>query len=116
MECFNKGLFFHLLYFVEARGQGGGSWGKGWFTCRLSSEIEWTDIEAIVTSEDAIAHLRRQVVGDSFLGSTEFYREVRHASVCIDHIGLHDRPSRAGLDAQGAASAEIGGRLVGVEF
>src|SRR6185295_9927503 len=71
-----------------------------------------TDVQAIVAAENAIAHLRGQLVGDHFSAATQFYRQVGDTEPGIDDIGFHDGAGRAGLNTKSTASTQVCGRVI----
>src|SRR6185295_910697 len=75
-----------------------------------------TDVQAIVAAENAIAHLRGELVGDHFPAATQFYRQVGDTESGIDDIGFHDGAGRAGLNTEGTASTQICGRFIRFEI
>jgi len=98
---------------VGRDGQGGGR--KGWFTRRVCSQVEGADVQAIVAAEDAIAHLRGELVGDSLSVAAKFDCQVGDTESGVDDIGFDDGAGRTSLDTEGTASAQICARLILVQ-
>ena len=83
---------------------------------RFTSEVERTDIQAIVASEDLVSHTRLQVLRDDRGLAAQFDREVGNAACGVDDVRLGDGPRRTGLNTERAAPAQIGCRLIGFEI
>ena len=95
---------------VGCEGKGGGA--KGWFTRHVRSKIERTNVQAIVTAKNAIAHPRGKLGWDGLAASAKFDGQVGDTEPGIDDIGLDDGAGRTGLNTQGTASAQICCRLI----
>lgn len=111
-----KGGFIHLSQLLQAWGKGESRRLEGRLLGRFRSEVERTDIQAIIASEDLISHALLELFWDRGLITAQFDREVRNAACGVDSIRLNDGFGRAGLDTESAASTEIGGRFVGFQF
>ena len=116
LERGRKTLLADLSQSLEARSEGQGGGGKRWFTRRVCTQVEGADVQTIVAAEDAIAHLRGKIVGDSFPSAAQFDGQVGDAESGIDDIGFDDGAGRASLNTEGAASAEVCGRFIRFQF
>ena len=67
---------------------------------RFRAEIEGTDIQAVVASEDVVSHTCGEVVGYFFASASKLDRQIGNAASRIDDVGLSDGLSGAGLNAQ----------------
>jgi hypothetical protein len=92
------------------KGQEGGA--KSWFTCRIRSKIKRTDVQAIVTAKNAIAHPRGKLGWDGIAASAKFDRQVGNTEPGIDDIGFDNGAGRTSLNAESTASAQIRGRFI----
>ncbi len=90
----------------------GGSSISGWTAARRRRRVPRADLLADVAAEDPPPHhpprlgRERPAVLD---------RPVGDAAVAVQPVGLGERAGRAGVEAEGAAAAEVGERLVGRE-
>ena len=71
-EGVQKTFLTDLSQGLKAGGEGQGSGGKCRFARRIGSQIEGTDIQAIVATEDTVAHLSRELVGNDSTLTTQF--------------------------------------------
>jgi hypothetical protein len=97
---------------VEAGSEGQGGRGKGWFTRRVCPQVEGTDVQAIVTAENAITHLRGKLGWDGLSATTKFDCQVGDTEPGIDDIGFDDGAGRTSLNTESTASAQICGRFI----
>jgi acetoacetyl-CoA reductase len=79
---------------------------------RAGKAIPWTNGEAIVTAEDAIAHLSSELVRDGLSAAAQFDCQVGDTESGIDEIGLDDGTGRTSLNTEGTASAQICGWFI----
>ena len=112
LERGRKALLADLSQSLEAGSEGQGGRGKGWFTRRVCSQVEGTDVQAIVAAEDAIVHLSSKRVRDGLSAAAQLDCQVGNTESGIDQIGFHDGAGRASLDTEGTASAQICSRFI----
>ena len=111
-ERSGKTFLADLSQSMEAGCEGKGGGAKGWFTRHVRSKIERTDVQAIVTAENAIAHPRGKLGWDGLSASAKFDRQVGDTEPGIDDIGFDDGAGRTSLNTECTASAQICGRFI----
>ncbi len=89
---------------------------KGWFAGEACLQIERTHIETIVAAKNMIAELPLQVVRYRGGFPAMFDRQIGEAAVGIHDVGFCDGLRGAGLNTEGAASAEVRRRFVGLQL
>ena len=107
-----KTLLVDLSQSLEAGGEGQGGGGNGWFIRRVCSQVEWTDVQAVVADEDAVIQLSGEFVGDERSFTTQLDSQIGNTKSSVDDIGFDDGTGGASLNTEGAASAQICGRLI----
>src|SRR5580765_2081919 len=116
LERARKTLLVDLSQRLKARSKSQGGRGEGGFIRRVCPKIEGADIQAIVASKDAITHLSSEVVGNDFSTAAKLDGQIGNTEAGIDDIGFDDGAGWTSLNTEGAASAEICGRFILLQF
>ena len=103
----SESLFVEGGQVVQAGTQRRGVGLKRRFRRWFRPEIERTDVQTVVASEDVVSHTGRQIHWHIAARASELYRQIRNAACCIDDIRFHNGIGRARLDAQRARPAQI---------
>ena len=111
-----EGLLVHLRQSQQRRGTGERGRLEAGFGGWSGLDVVGADVQAIVAAENPVAQLSPEVLGDRRFGAAQFDGQVGDAASGIDDVWLGDRAGRTGLDAERAASAEIGSRLIRLQL
>ena len=111
-----ESLFIESRKFIQTRREGDRRRLEDGLVGRFGAQIERAHVEAIIAPEYLVPHAVLEVRGNHVVSSAQLNGEIGDTASGVDDVGLDDCACRAGLNAEGTASAQIRSRFVRREF